>query len=129
MAYQTAAKAYRDNEVYAASPAQLLIITFDYLISQMTRTRIGMETKQLEVILSGLDRSRVAVGELLATIDPADQSDLARTLRSLFAFTFSELIDLGRSHDQVRLEHNLANIRELRTAFATAAQQAQAEVA
>ena len=129
MGYPSAARAYRENEVFAASPAQLLVITFDYLLSQMTRARVGIETKQLAVTLGGLDRSRVAIGELMATIDPADTSDLARTLRSIYAFTFSELIDLGRTHDPVRLERNLANIRELRTAFATAAQQSHAEVA
>jgi flagellar biosynthetic protein FliS len=127
--YPSAAKSYRENEVYSASPAQLFLMTFDYLIAQMTRARIGIETKQRDITLAALDRSRVALGELIASIDSKDNSDLARTLRGLFTFSFMELCDVGFASDKVKLERHLANIRELRDAFAKAAEHKQAEVA
>ncbi|MDQ8154395.1 MAG: flagellar protein FliS [Gemmatimonadota bacterium] len=129
MGYPSAVKSYRENEVYSASPAQLFLMTFDYLIAQMTRARIGIETKQKDITLAALDRSRVALGELIASIDSKDNSDLARTLRGLFTFSFMELCDVGFAADKVKLERHLANIRELRDAFAKAAEQKQAEVA
>jgi flagellar protein FliS len=117
------ARTYRDNEVYSASPAQLLIITFDYLISQMTRARIGLETNKQDVTLAALDRARYAAGELLATIDPNDHNELPRNLRSLYVFLLAELVEIGRTRDAVRLEKNTANVRELREAWAAAAEQ------
>ena len=69
MAYQTSAGRYRELEVMSASPARLLIITFDFLLAQFARAKIGMETKNRALTLTALDKARQAVGELAETLD------------------------------------------------------------
>ncbi len=130
MAYQTIAGAYRESEVLTATPARLLIITFDFLLAQLTRARVGMETKRPEITQPALDRARNAVGELMASVDPAHGGELPHRLISVYAFVLAELVELGRSPDAKRLDRNLSLMRELRDAFAAAGERpTHAEVA
>jgi len=130
VSYQTAAHSYREAEVLSASPARLLIITFDFLLAQLTRAKVGIETNRSEITLPALDRSRQAVGELLASVDPTHGGELAHRLVSLYAFILAELVEIGRTPDTRRLERNTVLIRDLREAFAAAGERpAHAEVA
>ncbi len=130
MSYQTAANRYLESEVLTASPARLLIITFDFLLAQLTRAKVGIESKRTEILLPALDKSRQAVGELMASVDPKHGGELAHRLVSLYAFILAELVDIGRTKDVARLERNTQLIRELRDAFAAAGERpTQAEVA
>jgi len=130
VSYQTVASRYRESEVLSASPARLLIITFDFLIAQLTRAKVGIEARRPEVTLPALDKSRQAVGELLASVDPAAGGELAHRLTSLYVFLLTELVELGRSPDAHRLERNTRIICELRDAFAAAGERpTHAEVA
>lgn len=130
MSYHTVASAYRETEVLSASPARLLIITFDFLLAQMTRAKVGIETKRPDVTLPALDKARQAVGELLASVDAAKGGELGHRLVSLYVFVLTELGEIGRSLDVKRLERNTQLIRDLRDAFAVAAEHpAHAEVA
>lgn len=129
MSYQAATNAYRESEVLSASPARLLTITFDFLLTQMMRAKMGIETKRPEIALPALDKSRQAVGELLASIDQKQGGELAHRLTSVYVFVLAELVEVGRFMDATRLSRNTQLIQELRDAFATAGQQVHAEVA
>lgn len=129
MSYGPAANAYRDSDVLSASPARLLTITFDFLLAQMMRAKVGIETKRPEITLPALDKSRQAVGELLASVDPKQGGELAHRLVSLYVFVLTELVEIGRAPDANRLVRNSLLIKELRDAFATAGAQVHAEVA
>jgi len=130
VSYQSAAHSYRETDILSASPARLLIITFDFLLAQLMRAKVGIETKRPEITLPALDKSRQAVGELLASVDPQHGGELAHRLTSLYVFVLTELVEIGRAHDARRLERNTALIRELRDAFAAAGERpTHAEVA
>lgn len=130
MSYQTVAARYRETEVLSATPARLLIITFDFLLSQLTRAKSGMETQRSDITLPALDKARQAVGELMASVDPSHGGELAHRLISVYAFIMTELMDLGVHPDPKRLERNVALLRDLRDAFAAAGEKpSHAEVA
>jgi flagellar secretion chaperone FliS len=129
VAYQTSAGRYRESEVLTASGPRLLIITFDFLLSQFARAKVGMEMKNREITITALDKARQAVGELAATLDLEHGGEMAHRLRSIYVFEFAELAALGLKPDVARLEKNAALMRELRDAFASAAHPAKAEVA
>ena len=129
MSYSAASRAYRESEVLSASPARLLTITFDFLLTQMLRAKVGIETKRPDITLPALDKSRQAVGELLASVDPKQGGELAHRLVSLYVFVLAELVEIGRTPDANRLVRNTLLIKELRDAFATAGAKVHAEVA
>jgi flagellar protein FliS len=129
VAYSTSAGRYRETEVLSASPQRLLLITFDFLLAQFERARIGMERKNRELTIAALDKARQAVGELAVTLDVEHGGEHAHRLRSIYVFEFAELASLGSEFDVTRLQRNATLMRELRDAFAVAAAPVKAEVA
>jgi flagellar protein FliS len=131
VAYHTVANAYRESEILSASPARLLIITFDFLLAQMTRAKVGMETRRPEITLPALDKARNALVELMASVDTAHGGELPHRLISLYSFVLAELVEMGRTPDAKRIERHHQLIQELRDAFAAAGERpaSRAEVA
>ncbi|HYV99740.1 MAG TPA: flagellar export chaperone FliS [Gemmatimonadaceae bacterium] len=127
--YQRQAQAYRESDVLSASPARLLIITFDGLLMAMTRFRVALSTKNDELSLTSVATARSALCELLATLDHEAGGSLADRLSSIYVFVLSELDTISHRPDLQRLDRNINIIRELRDAFAAAATVAAAPTA
>lgn len=129
MSYANASNSYRANEILAATPGRLVVITFDGLLAAMTRARVGFASARAELALEGIAKAREILAELYATLDFERGGDLAKRLAALYAFTLSELAALGLQPDLKRLDKNIAVMRELRDAFATIETAARAAVA
>jgi flagellar protein FliS len=118
MNWTAQAQAYRGSEVLSAPPGRLLIITFDALLTSMTRLRLALSTNNHELGATSLSTARALLGELLATLNRKEGGEIASGLASLYVFILGELNEISVSRDAVRLERNTALIRELRDAFA-----------
>lgn len=130
VSYQTVVSRYRESEVLSASPARLLIITFDFLLAQMTRAKVGIESGRRDVTTPALDKAREAVAELLASVDPTHNTELGHRLVSLYAYILAQLVEQVGSPDVSRLAELTRLVRELRDAFAAAGERpTHAEVA
>ena len=115
------AQAYRESEVLSASPGRLLIITFDGLLTAMTRYRVALSTKNHDLASAALATSRAALCELLATLNREAGGEIASRLAAVYAFVLGELDAISLRPDVARLDRNMTLIRELRDAFAQAA--------
>src|SRR5262249_29618119 len=100
---QAQANAYRESDVLSASPARLLIITFDGLLMAMTRFRVGLAMKNDELARTSASTARLALCELLATLDRDAGGSLADRLASIYAFVLSELDAIAHRPDLKRL--------------------------
>lgn len=114
------AQAYRGSEVLSASPGRLLIITYDGLLTAMTRLRIAFSSHNDELASTSLESSRGFLAELIVTLNREQGGDIATRLGMLYTFVLGELNELAITHDTVRLERNIGLIREIRDAFAQA---------
>lgn len=121
MPYASQADRYREAQIHSATPAQLLLIVFDYLSSNLSRVRIAIEREDLELRVHALDRSRQAVGELLCTVDRTRGGAIAEQLVSLYAFLLRELMSINGTDDLARLERLSHVVLDLRKAFDGAA--------
>jgi flagellar protein FliS len=83
--YSSSANAYRENEVLAATPGRLVVITFDGALSGMARARVGIAMQSHEVTLAGLDKARDLIAELLVTLNHDKGGGIVRELRDAFA--------------------------------------------
>ena len=124
MSYASQAERYREAQIHSATPAQLLLIVFDYLTTNLNRARIALERDDLELRCHALDRSRQAVGELLCTVDEERGGAIARQLVALYAFLLGELMSIGGKEDIPRLERLGRVVLDLRQAFDGAASSA-----
>jgi flagellar protein FliS len=112
------ANTYRGSDILSATPGRLLIITYDGLITAMTRLRLAIGAGNEDLVHSSAELSRALLGELLVTLDREAGGEIATDLARLYTFVFGELNALALSRDVPRLDRNIALIREIRDAFA-----------
>jgi flagellar protein FliS len=118
MSYTAQAAQYREMEILSASPAQLVVVLYDHLLVNLRRARIAMGAGNVELRIELLSKARLILGELLATLDHEKGGKIAADLSGLYAFLFSELMDLGRTQDLERLDRLTSIVGDLRDAFA-----------
>lgn len=117
-------QSYRESEVLTAPPGRLLVITFDALLAALARARVGITMANPELTVAGFDKARDLLAELLVTLDRDRGGDLAQRLAAIYVFLLGEIDTLALRPDAARLERHVTMMRELREAFAQAAQAA-----
>ncbi|MEP7344880.1 MAG: flagellar export chaperone FliS [Gemmatimonadaceae bacterium] len=111
------ASKYREMQVLAASPGELIIMVYDHLLVQLLRAQAAPD---LEARSLSLEKARAAMCELLVTLDREKGGALATQLAAIYSFLLGELSTLGVRPDARRFERITKIVRELRDAFATA---------
>lgn len=129
MSYANQTSAYRQVEVLSASPAQLVVIVYDYLLVQLCRAARGIETGDVELRADALARANAAITELLNGLDTERGGAIGQHLNSLYMFYLGELIDIGRRNDLTLLTRIRTQVSDLRAAFAELATRPNASAA
>lgn len=118
MAYGLQAAQYRETQVLTASAGQLVVVLYDHLLVCMRRAQVAVDAGDMERRIELLHRSRLVVGELLATLDHTNGGAIAGGLAGLYTFIMSELMAVGTDADGGRLANVVHIVTELRSAFA-----------
>jgi flagellar secretion chaperone FliS len=113
-----AQSAYRDIEVLSASPARLVVIVYDFLLVNLRRTSIAIDTKQAELFSVSIGKSQDALAELMGELDMDRGGQIARELGALYGFFLRSLIDVAMTKDARLLARVTAQVTDLRDAFA-----------
>lgn len=121
MSYSNQASAYRERDVLTASPARLVVLLFEHAHSNLLRARRAVQTGNIEERVASIGKARDAIMELLVTLNTDEGGEIAKNLKSLYAFALTELSDVSRRPDGARLEVVIRIISELHSAFATIA--------
>lgn len=121
MSYSSSADQYREVAVLSASPAQLLTMTYDHLLVNLRRTRMAVDSGNVELRSQCVARCEDLVGELLATLDHERGGEIAGNLSALYVFFLRELMQVGSAPDVARLDRMTTLIQELRDGFSQAA--------
>lgn len=91
------ANAYLRTKVMTASPEELRLMLLDGAIKFARQGREGLVKKDFEQVFNGLSQCRNIITELIVTIRPEPDPDLADKIRSLYAFIYSQLIEASIS--------------------------------
>lgn len=97
------AQAYLRTKVLTAGPEELRLMLLDGAIRFATQGRDGLARRDYEASFHGLSQCRAIILELLTTISPDADPDLAQRVRSVFSFMFSELIEASFNKDPARV--------------------------
>lgn len=119
--YARQAGAYREMEVAAATPGQLVVLLYDHLLVHLAKAGRALAIEQAEARSDALLVCRAVVGELLATLDHERGAPIATHLAAIYSFLLGELATLGVQPDARRLERLTGIVTDLREAFAGAA--------
>lgn len=109
---------YRDAELLAASPGQLVVMLFDKLIVTVRRARVACEARRIEERCEAIVKASEMVTELRLSLDHAQGGVLSAQLDALYVFMSRELLEANRRQDATKLDAVLHVAAELRSAFA-----------
>jgi len=101
---QSNANAYLTTKVMSASPEELRLMLLDGAIKFAQQGLAGLGTKDYEASYTGISQCRNIVLELLNSVRQGDDADLAEKIKSVYAFMYAELIEIGIERDATRLE-------------------------
>ncbi len=102
---QGPANAYLKTKVLTASPEELRLLLLDGALRFATQGRDGLTRKDYEASYNGLSQCRAIILELITTIRPEADPELAARVRSLYTFIFSEIIEASFEKDAARLDN------------------------
>lgn len=125
-AFARQAARYREAEVLSASPARLVVIVYEHLLTNLRRARLLVADRDPGPRCDSLERARAAITELFVTLDREKGGDLATRLAGLYTFMLGELAVLGVKPDAARLDAIIGMASELHAAFAQVANAPQA---
>ena len=96
--------AYLRTKVLTAPPEELRLMLLDGAIKFATQGREGLATKNYELSFNGISQCRDIVVELMTTIAPTVDAELAAKVRGVFSFLFTELTEASLEKNPARLD-------------------------
>ncbi|MEL7471989.1 MAG: flagellar export chaperone FliS, partial [Planctomycetota bacterium] len=84
--------AYLRTKVMTARPEELRLMLIDGAIKFATQGRDGLVNKDFEASFTGLSQARDIVLELMTSIGPDADPDLAERVKGLYSYLYSELV-------------------------------------
>jgi flagellar protein FliS len=119
-AYATQAARYRDAELAAATPGQLVVMLLDKCLLTVRRAETAFAAGDVAGRVEHVCRAADMVTELRASLDFAVGGDISTQLDALYAFVLGELFGANRDRSAGRLAPALRVLTGLRDGFAGA---------
>jgi flagellar protein FliS len=114
--------AYLRTKVLTAPPEELRLLLLDGAIKFAAQGREGLAVKNYELSFNGISQCRDIIVELMTTIAPSVDPDLASKIRGVLSFIFTELTEAGLEKNPTRLDRVIDILRFERETWALAMQ-------
>jgi flagellar protein FliS len=95
---------YLRSRVMAASPQELRLMLLEGALKYVRQGREALERRDFEGVFNGLTACRNIVTELLTSIRPEPNPDLADKVRSLYTYMYTLLVEGGHEKDLKKLD-------------------------
>lgn len=112
MAYGNAAKAYGQNKVTTASPAELTLMLYDGAVKFCNVAVVALEKKDYETTNINIQKCRNIIVELTSTLD--HKYPVAKDFENVYNYIFALLLDANMKKDMDSLQRALEEIRGMR---------------
>lgn len=98
------ANAYLRTRVMTASPEELRLLLLEGALRFANQAKEGLAKNDPEGTYAGFTQCRNIVMELINTIRPEHDPDLAERVRSLYMYMYAELVGANTDKDAPRLD-------------------------
>jgi flagellar protein FliS len=95
---------YLRTRVLSATPEELRLMLLEGAIKYCRQGRAGLEKKDFEASYNGLSSCRNIVMELLTTIRSEPNPQLAESVKSLYTYMYTLLVEGGHEKDLTKLD-------------------------
>jgi flagellar protein FliS len=121
------ANAYLKTKVLSASPQELRLMLLDGAIKFGNQGKEGLLTKNFEASFNGFSQCREIIIELMTSIRPDCDRELAERVRSLYGFMYKHLVDGVHEKDHAKIDEVLRLLAYERETWVLAMEKAAAE--
>jgi flagellar protein FliS len=118
---------YLRSRVMSASPEELRLMLLEGGIKYISQGKAALERKDFEGMFNGLSAGRNIVMELMMTIRPEPNPKLAETVKALYTFIYTLLVDAGMEKDTGKLAKVIQLLEYERETWVLLMQQLAAE--
>lgn len=118
-----AADAYRQTQVQASTPLELVVLLYDNALRFMASAREAIVRKDIRARRDALARVFAFVGELQGTLDMDRGGEVAVQLDRLYAYVTSRLFDAAMHNDVEAIDDARRVFEVLREGWQTIAAQ------
>lgn len=98
------ANAYLRTRVLTASPEELRLLLLDGAIKFARQGREGLASKDYEASYNGISQSRNIVLELLTTVKPEHDPDLADRVKALYTYMYVTMVEASMEKSVEKLD-------------------------
>ena len=112
MAYGNAAKAYGQNKILTASPAELTLMLYDGAVKFGNLALAAMEKNDFETTNINIQKCRNIIVELTTTLD--HKYKVAEDFENVYNYIFGLLVEANMKKDAEVLNKALDEIRGMR---------------
>jgi flagellar protein FliS len=95
---------YKNNQVYSASPEQILIMLYDGAIRFLTQAMQGIEEGNIELKNHGIQKAMAIVMEFRNTLDHNIGGEMATNLDALYDYMIREMTQANLKKDRQKLQ-------------------------
>ncbi|MBE5932323.1 MAG: flagellar export chaperone FliS [Lachnospiraceae bacterium] len=112
MAAYNATKAYGNNKVLTATPAELTLMLYDGAVKFANRAVDALEKKDYENTNINIQRCRAIIVELMSTLN--FKYPVAEDFKRMYDYIFNLLVKANMEKDMESLQRALEEIRGMR---------------
>ncbi len=112
MAYNQAAKAYGNNKVNTATPAELTLMLYEGAVKFGNIAMAALEKKDYAATNTNIQKCRNIIVELTTTLNM--KYAVAEDFRRIYDYIFALLVEANMKKDMELLERAVSEIRDLR---------------
>ena len=105
---------YKNNQIFSASPEQIMIMLYDGAIRFLTQAMQGIDEGNIELKNNGINRAMAIVMEFRNTLDHNIGGEIAANLDSLYDFMIREMIQANIKKDRQKLQAVHTMLSDLR---------------
>lgn len=112
MAYNTAAKAYGNNRIETATPAELTLMLYEGAVKFCNIAIVGLEKNDYEKVNTNIQKCRNIIVELTSTLNM--KYPVAEDFKRMYDYFFALLTEANMKKDMELLERALEELRGMR---------------
>jgi flagellar protein FliS len=127
LAYQTPARAYRQNHVYTADRGTILLMLYQGAIDFLQKAKSALSEGDLAAKGTYVSKAHAIISEFLSSLNHEAGGDLSQKLEDLYRFMLDQLMEAHLSNDERPLEVAISLLETLKEGWEGAVVQARQE--
>ena len=123
-----AAHTYKQQQVNTASPAKMVFMLYEKVLSRLQEAQNAIERKDIQARCDANSNAQELIAHLSNTLDMDQGGEIAATLERLFSHCLIRLMDVDRHNDPEAAQEVIQLLKPIRDSWATLAEKSEGEL-